>query len=225
MSKDFIIFGFSHFFGDIFDCINSVGGRLKAIVLNVPETPIPGRQTLRERLDRLSYPVDVLDIEKFRPRGPRFERYVIGFSMKRMVPLLCLLQNKFSVGVYFDPLIHTRSVIQSGADLDEGVVIDAAAIVGPWARIGKHVILNRGSSVGHDCEVGAYSFLSPSATLCSHVKIGENVLVGANAVVLPDVHVGDDAVIAACAVVRENVPKGVMVAGVPATIKRGPVKA
>lgn len=52
------------------------------------------------------------------------------------------------------------------------------------------------------------------------VHIGENVWIGAGAIILPGVTIGDGSVVAAGAVVNKNVPDNVMVAGVPAVIKK-----
>lgn len=52
------------------------------------------------------------------------------------------------------------------------------------------------------------------------IIIGRNVWVGARAVILPGVHIGDFSVVAAGAVVTDDVPSGVLVAGVPAKIKK-----
>ena len=48
--------------------------------------------------------------------------------------------------------------------------------------------------------------------------VEDNVVIGANAVVLEGVRIGEGSVVAAGAVVTENVPSGVMVAGMPAKI-------
>jgi sugar O-acyltransferase (sialic acid O-acetyltransferase NeuD family) len=212
------MFGHSHFFGDLFDILSSSGYRLEQVVLNCPEVPSPGRPSLRTRLERLPYEVDVINLDQFKPGGQiGVPQYVIGFSGMKMEPLLKELR-KF--GLYFDPLIHPSSLVQHGAYLGEGSVLDARAIVGPWAKIGRHAILNRGSSVGHDTIVGDYSFVGPGAVLSGHVKLGQDVFVGAGATVIPDVTVGDGAVIAAGAVVTKDVPPRVMVAGVPAVAKK-----
>lgn len=219
--NEYVIFGFSHFFGDIFDVIVSLDGQVSKVVLNVPEIPMHGRLTLRERLARIPYTIEVQNIDDFKPKPtPRLHReaYVIGFSRKIAAPLVAELKRRFDL--FFVPMIHARVVLQHGAFVDEGSIVDAAAILGPWSKIGKFTIVNRGASVGHDCEIGDHCFISPSATLCSHVRLGTNVLVGANATILPDIVVGEDSVIAAGAVVRNDVPSGVMVAGVPAVIKR-----
>ena len=52
------------------------------------------------------------------------------------------------------------------------------------------------------------------------VVIGDNVWIGAGAIVLPGVVIGNNCVVAAGSVVISNVPDNVMVAGVPAVIKK-----
>ena len=52
------------------------------------------------------------------------------------------------------------------------------------------------------------------------VVVGNDVWLGANAVIVPGVKIGDGAVIAAGAVVTKDVPARVMVAGVPAKVKK-----
>lgn len=68
---------------------------------------------------------------------------------------------------------------------------------------------------------------SPYNSLCKiyppkheDVVIGDNVWVGAGAIILPGVHVGNGSVVAAGSVVTKDVPDNVMVAGVPAMIKK-----
>ncbi|GAH18841.1 unnamed protein product [marine sediment metagenome] len=51
------------------------------------------------------------------------------------------------------------------------------------------------------------------------VTIEDNVFVGGNAVVLEGVKIGKGSVVAAGAVVLEDVPSGLVVAGVPAKVK------
>jgi carbonic anhydrase/acetyltransferase-like protein (isoleucine patch superfamily) len=54
------------------------------------------------------------------------------------------------------------------------------------------------------------------------IRVGDRCLIGINSTVLTGVEIGDDSIVAAGAVVPEGmiVPPGVMVAGVPAKIKR-----
>ena len=50
------------------------------------------------------------------------------------------------------------------------------------------------------------------------VRVGDNVLIGANAVVIEGVQIGSGSVVAAGAIVTQDVPKNVVVAGVPARV-------
>ncbi len=52
------------------------------------------------------------------------------------------------------------------------------------------------------------------------VHIGENCWIGAGVIILPGVVIGDGSVVAAGSVVTNNVPDNVMVAGVPAVVKK-----
>ncbi|EKN06837.1 acyltransferase [Parabacteroides johnsonii] len=56
--------------------------------------------------------------------------------------------------------------------------------------------------------------------LHKEIWIGDNVWVGAGAVILPGCRIGNNCVIAAGAVVCNDLPDNVMVAGVPAKIKK-----
>jgi acetyltransferase-like isoleucine patch superfamily enzyme len=52
------------------------------------------------------------------------------------------------------------------------------------------------------------------------VCIGDNVWIGGGAIVLPGTNIGCDVVVGAGSVVRGEIPPGVLVAGVPAVVKR-----
>ena len=52
------------------------------------------------------------------------------------------------------------------------------------------------------------------------VKIGDDCWIGAGSIILPGVRIGNGSVVAAGAVVNRDVPDHVMVAGVPAVVKK-----
>ena len=52
------------------------------------------------------------------------------------------------------------------------------------------------------------------------IWIGSNVWIGAGVIVLPGCRIGNDCVVAAGSVVCRDIPDNVMVAGVPAKIKK-----
>lgn len=73
-------------------------------------------------------------------------------------------------------------------------------------------------SIGKNCSINQQVTIGYCNTDCP--IIGDNVTITAGAIVIGDVRVENDAVIGAGAVVTKDVPKGAVVAGVPAKILR-----
>ncbi|WP_064616459.1 2,3,4,5-tetrahydropyridine-2,6-dicarboxylate N-acetyltransferase [Streptobacillus moniliformis] len=117
-------------------------------------------------------------------------------------------------------IIREKVIIGSKAVIMMGAVINIGAKIGEGTMIDMNAVLGGRATVGKSCHIGAGTVLAgviepPSA---DPVVIEDNVVIGANVVVLEGVRVGANSVIAAGAVVTENVPSGVVVAGMPAKI-------
>ena len=100
------------------------------------------------------------------------------------------------------------AVINIGAVIGEGTMIDMGAVLGGRATVGKN------------CHVGAGAVLAGviEPASATPVIVEDEVLIGANAVVIEGVHIGRGAVVAAGAVVIEDVPENAVVAGCPARV-------
>jgi sugar O-acyltransferase (sialic acid O-acetyltransferase NeuD family) len=120
------------------------------------------------------------------------------------------------LGYTFARVIHPAAVIGRGADIGEGTVVLPMAVVHTDARIGAHAIVNTAATVDHDAVIGDFVHLSPGSHLGGEVHVGRNVHVGLGASVVPGRRIGENAVVGAGAVVIDDVPDGVVVAGVPA---------
>jgi len=104
-------------------------------------------------------------------------------------------------------------------------------------KIGNDVYISRGACIDHSSpqfvEIGNHVTISYGVVVLGHnragkhdistvakTKIEDRVFIGANSVILPGVIVGKDSIVGAGAVVTKDVPRGSIVAGVPAKVIR-----
>lgn len=109
-----------------------------------------------------------------------------------------------------DCIVMMGAVINIGAEVGQRTMIDMNAVIGARAIIGKNCHIGAGAVIA--------GVLEPPSK--KPVTIENNVFVGANAVVLEGVRIGKGSVVAAGAVVLEDVPPGLVVAGIPAKVIR-----
>ncbi len=121
-------------------------------------------------------------------------------------------------GKYFEILVHPHSVISPAADLGEGTVVMAGAVINPSVRVGRHCIINTMASVDHDCELEDYVHISPGSALAGSVHVGEGTHIGIGASVIPGIRIGRWCTVGAGAVVIRDVPDGATVVGNPARL-------
>ena len=101
-----------------------------------------------------------------------------------------------------------------------GAVLNIGAAVGEGTMIDMGAILGGRATVGRNCHVGAGAVLAGviEPASATPVIVEDDVLIGANAVVIEGVRIGKGAVVAAGAIVIEDVPPGMVVAGCPARV-------
>lgn len=120
------------------------------------------------------------------------------------------------LGYTFPALAHLDAIIGRGCVLEDGAQVMAGAVVQADSRIGAFAIVNSRAVVDHDGRVGAAAHIAPGATLGGDVQVGDNAYVGIGAAVVHGVSIGIGALVAAGAAVTRNVDDGARVAGVPA---------
>ena len=101
-----------------------------------------------------------------------------------------------------------------------GAILNIGAVVGKGTMIDMGAVLGGRATVGERCHIGAGAVLAGVIEPASAqpVIIEDDVLIGANAVVIEGVRVGKGSVVAAGSIVIQDVPAGVVVAGVPARV-------
>ncbi len=87
-----------------------------------------------------------------------------------------------------------------------------------FAYGGIATLIHKKAEIGQNCNIGVQVVLGGRSGNEGVPKIGNNVMIGAGAKVLGAIEIGDDVQIGANAVVLQSVPKGCVVAGVPAKI-------
>lgn len=117
-------------------------------------------------------------------------------------------------------VVHPNSTVSRYACIGKGTVIMPGVIVNAGATIGDHVILNTACAVDHDCVIHDHAHLSPGVCLAGGVVVEEGAHIGTGTSIIPDRVVGAWSVVGAGACVINNIPPGVVAAGVPAKVLR-----
>lgn len=154
--------------------------------------------------------------EYFEKEDPTF---TIGIGNPK---LRHLLFEKFTEigGVYTSTISQNAEIGSFGVEIGDGCNILGGVKISNDVKIGAGTIVYYNSIITHDVVVGKFCEVSPDVKLLGRCIIGDFVQIGSGAVIFPDVTIGNNAVIAAGSVVRSNIPENVMVAGVPAEIKK-----
>jgi sugar O-acyltransferase (sialic acid O-acetyltransferase NeuD family) len=172
--------------------------------------------------------VSVLGIENLGDDDVAFQyspsevRLVNGVGSIGSTRLRCAVFEKFKVkGYIFETVIHPSAFVAAEVDLEEGVQVMGGAIVQPGTQLAKNVIVNTGARIDHDCLIGCHAHIAPGATLCGGVRVGTGSQIGAGATVIQGITIGPRSIVGAGAVVIDDVPEGLIVAGVPAAVLAG----
>lgn len=154
------------------------------------------------------------DLNKF--RGMLFV-VAVGGNLKARSRLFQL-----AVKARLEPvsLIHKTAIVDKTASIDDGSIILARCVIGPFAKIGKNVFLFTGTIIEHDNFIADNVYASPAVCLAGKVRVGKNTFLGILSCVVQGVKIGSNVVVGAGSVVLKDVPNNTVVAGVPAKILR-----
>jgi acetyltransferase EpsM len=113
-------------------------------------------------------------------------------------------------------VIHPSVHMSRFVELGEGVTILAGATINPGTTIEDNVCVNTAASIDHDNYLERSCHVFPNATLAGGVRVGAFAYIGSGAVVTPNVVIHQYSYVGAGAVAVQDVPEGVIVAGIPA---------
>lgn len=128
------------------------------------------------------------------------------------------LQRLAAVGYEIPVVIHPTAWLSPSAQLGNGAVVFAQAVIQAQCVIGSGAILNTSCSVDHDAQLGDGVHICPGARLAGEVQVGDRSWIGIGASVIEQIQIGADVTVGAGAAVVCDLPNGVKAVGVPAQV-------
>ncbi|MBW1860525.1 MAG: hypothetical protein JRI70_10805 [Deltaproteobacteria bacterium] len=116
--------------------------------------------------------------------------------------------------------IHPTSYIDKAATIKAGCVVLANCTIEMDAELHENVYLGATSFIGQDAKIHAHSYCSAATKLAGGAEVGECCFLGINTTAIDGIRIGMNVQTAAGAVVTKDVVSHVLVAGVPAVVKR-----
>lgn len=126
------------------------------------------------------------------------------------------IEKFLTLGFSLPNIIHSTAYISLLAQIGDGNVFFAKAVVNPGCIIGNGCIVNTSTSIDHDCVLEDFVHISPGAHLAGGTCVGLGSWVGIGACTKQQVHIGRNVIIGAGAVVINDVGSDCTVVGNPA---------
>lgn len=105
-------------------------------------------------------------------------------------------------------VVHPAAYIFKSAQIGNGVLVKPLVMVGARTVVEDGAILDSGVLVEHDSRICRGAYVSVGSRLGSSVEIGERTLVGINCTIQSGVKIGRDCTINSGAIVYTDVPDG-----------------
>ncbi|MTT52814.1 acyl-ACP--UDP-N- acetylglucosamine O-acyltransferase [Alcanivorax sp. VBW004] len=156
---------------------------------------------------------DVVDVPENASRHVCDAFFVaIGNALHRRTWSERLVADSLALTTLTDP----SAVISPFADIGEGVLVVAGAVINVDARVGRGAIINTCASLDHDCVIGDYSHVCPAVALGGEVTVGEGSWLGIGCQVKQCIAIGNAVTVGAGATVVSDIQDGLTVVGTPA---------
>lgn len=140
-----------------------------------------------------------------------------GVGEARDIPLRRLVQERLEArGRRFVGVRHPSAIVSRFAEIHATAQLFARSVIQPGAEVGRGCIVNTGATVEHDCRVGEFTHCAPGSLVCGDVILDENSHIGAGAVVRQGLRLEGGVVVGAGSVVIHSYTGRGPLVGVPA---------
>lgn len=143
-------------------------------------------------------------------------KFILGIGdnyIRNKIGKLILSKGKEILNV-----IHPSASITKMLLIGVGNVICRNVSINPLVKIGDFCIINTGAIIEHGCIIDNAVHVAPGAVLCGNVQIGENTFIGANSVIKQGIKIGKNVIVGAGSVIITDVDDNLKVVGNPGRI-------
>ncbi|MGX1305304.1 sugar O-acyltransferase (sialic acid O-acetyltransferase NeuD family) [Amorphus suaedae] len=119
-------------------------------------------------------------------------------------------------GYQLPPVVHPSAFLAPSAQIAEGAVVMARAVVGTDVSVGDFSIVNTGAIIDHDGVLQSAAHVAPGCAIAGSVRIGARTLIGVGSSIRPGTRIGMDVVVGAGSAVVCDIDAGFIVGGAPA---------
>jgi sugar O-acyltransferase (sialic acid O-acetyltransferase NeuD family) len=197
-------------------------------------------KSIADILERLDYEI-VGFVDSFKPVGQKVLNYktigdekVLGNCLKIFgttqvaIGIGDILNRKNVVKklksinpeIIFPTIISPDAYISKYSSLGEGTVVFSSSFINVECEIGRFCVINSSSILEHNTKIDSFCTISPGVNIGGDVRINGSTFIGSSATIIQKISIGNNVVIGAGAVVTSNVPDRVLMAGIPAVIKK-----
>ena len=153
-------------------------------------------------------------IEKLLSMGVSKVLCLDSVNQRRQAQIELIRKN----GLRLISAIHPSALILPGAQIGEGVWINAGAIIGYKAEIGSGTIINTGAQIDHHNIVEECCQVDPGVVTAGNVVLRKCCHLHTGSIIINRIIIGSNSIIGAGSVIIKDVPPNCTVVGVPGRI-------
>ncbi len=159
------------------------------------------------------------DIETLYKRGC-FDEIMVAIGYNNIAFRKKIFSTLKKQAIPVGTFVHPTAYVADSAKIGEGCILLINCIVEMNTVLRENIFLSSSCYVSHDVRIGAHTYCAPSLNIAGNSTIGEGCFLGINTTTVNGVRVGNNVKIGAGSVIIKDIPSNVLVAGVPAVVRK-----